>query len=155
MLRLSTGLRNGLLGGSAGDNFQDLFSGGVLRLYSGSQPSDADYAESGTLLAEITLAGATFTPGASSTNGLTFDDPADGVIEKAAAEAWQGDGIADGSVGWFRFYASVRTLGASSSAIRFDGAVATSGGQATMVNTSVIIGIANIVSAFSVTLPGA
>lgn len=155
MLRLSTGLRNNMLGGSSGDSFQNLFSGGVMRIYSGTQPADADYAETGTLLLEISLGGATFVPGASSTNGLTFDDPSAGVIEKAAAEDWQGDGIATANAGWFRFYSSERTLGASSTAVHFDGSIATSGGQLSMTNTLITASVTTIVTSFSVKMPGA
>lgn len=154
MLRLSTGLRNALLGGSGGDSFQSLFSGGVVRIYSGAQPSSSDNTETGTLLVEISKDGATFVPGAPSTNGLTFDDPSAGAIAKAAAETWAGSGVNTGNAGWFRFYDSVRTLGASTTAVRFDGSVATSGGQMTMLSTLITAAITNYISDFSVTLPG-
>lgn len=50
-LRLSSGLRNHLMNGGS---MKQAFSGGKLKIYSGSQPSTADAAPTGTLLATIT-----------------------------------------------------------------------------------------------------
>lgn len=50
-LRLSSGLRNHLLNGGS---MKQAFSGGKLKIYSGSQPSTADAAPTGTLLCTIT-----------------------------------------------------------------------------------------------------
>lgn len=50
-LRLSSGLRNHLLNGGS---MKQAFSGGKLKIYSGSQPSSADAAPTGTLLCTIT-----------------------------------------------------------------------------------------------------
>ena len=52
-LRLSTALRNFLMHNGS---FKRAFQGGKLLIYSGSQPTDADTAASGTLLRTITLA---------------------------------------------------------------------------------------------------
>jgi hypothetical protein len=56
-LRYSTGYRNGLL---QGGSFRELFENGVIRMFTGSQPSSADTAATGTLLVTITRAGAAF-----------------------------------------------------------------------------------------------
>jgi len=155
MLRLSTGLRNKMLGGAGGGDFQGLMAGGIMKLFTGVQPASADSVETGILLAEITLSGGNFTAGAdgASTNGLRFDDPVAGVLSKAAAEAWQGVGLADGSVGWFRFYASEEETGASATADRFDGSVGASGAQLIMTNTTIASLAPVVVSTFKVTLP--
>ena len=155
---LSTGLRNKLLsknaaGSVAGQSFADIFANGVLRIFGGTRPTDADSDESGnTLLLEITLDGGSFTPG-SPTNGLNFaDDAASGALEKSAAETWQGDGQADATATWFRFYDNNLVTGASTSAVRFDGNVGTSS-DISMVNTSIQTGATTTIDSFTVTLP--
>lgn len=50
-LRLSSGVRNHLLNGGS---MKQAFSGGRLKIYSGAQPSSADAAPTGTLLATVT-----------------------------------------------------------------------------------------------------
>lgn len=156
MLRISSGLQAKILGGASSDSVQNLFSGGVLRVFSGTQPTDCDLTEAtSTLLAEVSLSGAAFSPGAggASTNGLTFDDPVSGVLSKAAAETWQGLGVTDGNAGWFRFYDSNRTTGASTTAIRFDGVIASSGGELTMTNRLIAVGTPVIINTFDFSLP--
>lgn len=154
MLRLSSGLRDAILGGSSSDSVQHLLEGCVLRIFSGTQPTSSDLTEAtSTLLAEISLNGAGFSPGTPSTNGLSFDDPANGAIPKASAETWQGDGIADGNAGWFRLYASVRTVGASTTAVRLDGTIASSGGELTMSNNLIAVGTPVIINTFDIALP--
>lgn len=51
MVRLSTGARNGL---AQGLGFGGLFNGGRIEIYTGTQPTTADSAASGTLLGTIT-----------------------------------------------------------------------------------------------------
>jgi hypothetical protein len=55
-LELSTKLRNDLLGGRS---FREIFADSVIRIYSGSAPSSADSAATGTLLVSITKSGGT------------------------------------------------------------------------------------------------
>ena len=55
-VRLSTGTRNGLAGNLA---FAELFKGGTIQIYSGTQPVTADAAVTGTLLGTVSLASAT------------------------------------------------------------------------------------------------
>lgn len=156
MIRLSTGLLKAIMGDGAQDNsMRQLLAGGVVRFYSGTQPSSSDNAETGTLLTEVTLDGNAFVPGASgsSTNGLRFDASTDGSISKATAETWSGTGLAVGAAGWFRFYDSNQNTGASSTAIRIDGSVATSGGDVTMTSTTIGVGTPVNVPTFTITLP--
>ena len=151
-LRLSTGLRNNLLGDGTGNSFKALFLNGVLEIYSGNQPSDPDAIESGTKLVRITVDGGAFTPGAA-TNGLEFDAATAGAISKAAAEAWQGAGLAVGTAGWYRFYTNAYTTGASTTAIRFDGNVATAGSQLDLSSTAIKVSLPITIDTFKVTLP--
>lgn len=151
--RLSTGLRNKLLGdGSTDKDFKNLFANGILKIFSGSQPADADTTESGTLLCTITLASGAFTGGVS-TNGINFGTASAGAIAKAAAETWSGVVASTGTAGWFRFYANDATTGASTTAARFDGAIATSGAELNMSSTSLTSGATTTITSFSVTFP--
>ncbi len=141
--KFSTGLRNGLLGGTTDDCFQELMALGFLDLYSGGQPADADTTESGTKLVAITVA--------SGATGLSWADAVAGVCAKAA-EVWSGVGLAVSRVGWFRFYAAAHTTGASTTAVRFDGSVGTSGAQLNMSSTTIAVGATTTVDTFTVTL---
>lgn len=150
-LRLSTGLRNALLGTG---NLKTAMANGVIRVFSGVQPSSADNAEAATLLLEITVSSGAFTAGVA-TNGLNFDAPSEGVLPKAAAEAWSGVAVATGTAGWYRFYANDLTTGASTSAVRFDGSVSTSGAQLNMSSTAITSGATTTIDSFVITMPAA
>ena len=121
MERISTAYANEQL-----SSFAETFKNGVLAIYSGTQPASADDAETGTLLCLITNDSGAFTPG-QPTNGLNFGAPVNGQIDKAAGETWSGTVLADGVAGWFRFYDNSYTTGASTTAKRFDGAIADTG----------------------------
>jgi len=149
MLRFSTGLRDGILNATG---IKEAMAAGVLRLYSGSQPASADSAISGTLLAEITVGGGAFAHG-TATNGLDFDAPVAGILSKAAAETWRGDGLADGVAGWFRFCANpVDTGGSSTTLARIDGSVGRSAADLNLSNTSIVTGVPTTVDVFQITM---
>lgn len=142
-LRLSTGLRQALLGTAS---FQSEFNLSKINIYSGTQPSSPDDAATGTLLVTISNNGGA--------TGLTFDAPVAGSISKAAAETWSGTAVADGTAGWFRLYENLDTPGSSSTtASRIDGNIATSGANMNMSNTFIANAAVQTVSSFSVTLP--
>jgi hypothetical protein len=154
-IKLSTGLKNKWLGAAADDgSLQELLDGGLMKIYTGAQPSDADQAESGILLLEITLSGGTFVPdtGAGSTNGLTWDNAVAGVLSKAAAETWEGDGVAAGVAGYARFYADDEGEGASTTARRLDLSVGTVGTEVIMNSTTTAIGATSTVTAATLSL---
>jgi hypothetical protein len=133
--------------------FKDIFRDGVLEIYSGSQPSDADQAETGTKLARITVNSGAFVPGAAA-NGLEFGDPASGSIAKSGSEVWSGVGLANGVVGWFRFYTNMYDTGASPTKARFDGSIGVSGSSAQMIvaTTTIALNAPVTVNTFSVPL---
>lgn len=131
--------------------FLDVMRHGTIKIYTGSQPATADTAESGSVLVQITVDGGTFTKG-TSTYGLDFDAPSSGVLSKATAETWKGTASATGTAGWFRFYDNSLTTGASTTAIRMDGAVAASGEELDM-STSVTSGQVITIDSFALTLP--
>ncbi len=116
---LSTGLRAALMGPSALDI---ILQDGVIHCYSGPQPASADAAVAGTLLGSITRDGGPFTPG-SPTNGLRFTRSGIYLL-KNPAHVWRFEGIATGTLGWFRLCANAADDGlASSVAVRMDGAI--------------------------------
>lgn len=132
MLRMSQGMLAEWLGGT--DSIKAMFTNGVIAGYSGQQPGSANDAESGTLMFLATLESGEFTPGVS-TNGINFDvatfDPATLImtLAKSLSELWSGLGLADGTIGWCRYYANAMVTGASETAIRFDGKAAVGGGE--------------------------
>ena len=128
---------------------KNAYANGVLAIYGGaSQPADANDAETGTLLALITVASGAFTPGVA-TNGLHFDDPSAGVLSKAAAETWSGIGLAAAGTGttatYFRFYDNIMDVGASPTGLRFDGAIGTTSAAELQMSVSTIVENAPVV----------
>jgi len=143
-----------ILAAARGGSFADIFRQGIIRIFSGSQPSSSDDVESGTLLVEISQGSAAFTTGVEA-NGLNFGAAVAGVLAKETGDVWSGVAVASGTAGWFRFYPNDvdGNDGASTTAIRFDGAVATSGAQINMTNTSITSGGTTTVDTVAITLP--
>ena len=126
---------------------------GIIYIYSGSQPTDADNAATGTLLALITLNGDAFTHG-SPANGLVFENPGGGVCRKPAAAVWRGVGIAAGQAAWFRFSGNaLDNQGSSTTLPRIDGTIGTSGADLIVSTRSVAVGVPLSVDVFAVTFP--
>lgn len=149
-IRFSTGLRQYIANTGS---FKAAMADGILRGYSGSQPSSADNAESGTLLFEITESGGAFSSGFA-TNGLEFGTAVAGVIAKATAETWKDNAAnATGTAGYFRFYANTVVTGASTTAVRFDGSIGVGTGDLQVSTTSVTADAPISISFFQVTFP--
>ena len=142
-LRLSTGFRQKLLGT---DDFQAIFAGSFINVYSGSRPATADEAiGSSILLATI------YSDGNSA--GLSFGTPADGEIEKTSA-TWSGTAVATGNAGWYRLYEATDTPAtASTTNARIDGSIAISGGDLNISSTSVEQGAVQTISTFKIIYP--
>jgi len=148
-VRFSTGLRNNMLSASG---IRETFTNGVLKLYSGVQPTSADGAISGALLLEVTVDGLPFTPG-SATNGLNFDVPVSAVLSKAAAETWKGAGIAAGTVGWGRLQANAVDDDTESTTLpRIDMAVAKTGADLNISNTGIVIGAPTTIDVLNIAM---
>jgi hypothetical protein len=142
-----------ILGVADGGSFKDLFRNGTLKIFSGSQPASADDDESGyTELCQITLASGSFSAG-NGNNGINFEDAVSGTLSKKGSETWSGVNSATGTAGWFRFYDNDMVVGASTTAKRFDGAIATSGAELNMSSTSLTSGATTTIDSFDVTLP--
>jgi len=145
-LRLSTGLRQALLGTAS---FDATFTACFINIYTGTQPATADTAASGTLLATI------YSNNPTDTLGLNFDVPAvAGTISKAAGETWAGTALATGTAGWYRLYeAGGNPAILSTTESRIDGNISTSGANMNMSSTTITTGTVQTVSTFDVTLP--
>ena len=104
-----------------------------------------------------TVGAGTITGGVNPVNGLLFTDPASGVISKLSSQIWSFSGTAAGTAGWARFYGSPTDDGStlSTSLVRLDGSVATSGGDFSLSNISVAIGAPNTCDTFVWTQPAA
>lgn len=90
--------------------------------------------------------------GASATNGLNFIFPnsSAGVAVKEVT-AWSGTAVASDSAGWFRFQGdSISPSGASTTAIRFDGSIGTSGTDLIVSSTTITSGAVQTINSFTI-----
>jgi len=127
----------------AADAIAALVDGGVLRLYTGTQPAGPDEEPTGTLLAELDL-----------------EDPAFAAAVAGAASLdttpeLTTTGLADGDVGWFRVCSAAQAAGEGLGVL--DGAVTVSGGggELTLNTLAVESGVPVTVTAGVVTMPAA
>ena len=148
-LRHSTGLRNNLAGSTG---FAATFANGIIEVPTGTQPTSADAAATGTLLGTITLASGAFTPG-NATNGLTFATAADGAVSKSGV--WSMNGIAPGgTAGWFRLKGNALDNDLLSTTLpRLDGSIAVSGADMNLSNITIAVGAPTTVDSFVWTQP--
>jgi hypothetical protein len=124
---------------------QDVFKDGFINIYTGTQPTSADDAVSGTLLVTIYSNGTSV--------GLEFDDAAAGVLSKKSTETWSGTAGNTGTAGWFILYAAGDALGSSSVDERIEGACGTSGAELNMSSTAIVSGAVQSISTFQLTMP--
>jgi hypothetical protein len=141
------------LAAARGGSVKDTFRNGIIKIYSGSQPANADTAASGTHLLTVTVGSGAFTAGAEA-NGLEFGTAASGEIAKATGEVWSGVGLADGTAGWGRFYANATDAGGASTTLyRIDFSVGTTGADLNMSSTSIVTGSTYTIDTFKLTRP--
>jgi len=153
-IRLSNKLRTNLAGTTG---FSTTFANGVIDIYSGSQPANADLAPTGTKLGRVTLASGAFTAG-NTLNGLTFAAAADGVASKSGT--WSFNGIAAGTAGWFRLKTNAGADtdtddSATKAQARMDGSIATSGGDMNLSNITIAVSAPTTIDSFTATIPAA
>lgn len=149
-IRASSGLKDAMLGETG---FKAALANGVLRIYTGVQPSSADQAVTGTLLASITLGGGAFNHG-TATNGLNWDDPDGGVISKPAEATWTGAGVAAGVAGWARFSGNPVDSGAQSDTLaRLDMSVGKGTGDLQLSNVNIEVSAPVTVDVATIRLP--
>jgi len=129
------------------DGVAEIMRNCKINVYTGSQPASANNAATGTLLYTITKNNDGVT-------GLEWTSASNGTIAKQSGDTWAGIGLAGGTAGWFRAYEEDDNPASSSTtAARFDGAVATSGGEMTVTSTTVASGAVQTVSSFTYTQP--
>lgn len=103
-------------------------------------------------MARVTVNAGAFTHGIT-TNGLEFDPPVNGVLSKAAAEAWQYTGIAAGTAGWFRFKTNANDAdGSSTTQARMDGLIGTTSGEMLLSNVVIAVNAPGTIDVFNITL---
>lgn len=125
---------------------------GVIQFYSGSQPTSADAAITGTLIGTTTLAGGSWTAG-TSTNGLNFATAASATIDKATAEEWRFTCTTAGTIGWGRFIGNpVDSGGVSVVLPRIDFSVGISSGDCQMAKVTYAVGETGVIQTFTVPL---
>lgn len=143
----STGFRMGSLGSAAspvGNPIQDLLASGVINIYSGTAPSTADAATAGTLLVAIDNGG----------SATTFAEPASNAIAIAGGETWSVAATASGTASYFRYVIKATDDGTlSTTQVRIQGTVGTSGADMIIGNTAVVSGATQTIDTFTLTAP--
>lgn len=91
-VRLSTGLRNAL---ASGKGFGSIFNRGSLNIYSGTQPTTADAAVTGTLLGTVTIASGALTQETQATGTIVITG---GSVSVATVTVGTFNIIPDGAV---------------------------------------------------------
>ena len=143
--RLSTGLVNKMLGTSS---FKDTFALGFIDIYTGVQPTSADAIPTGTRLGTLYSDG--------TATGLSWGDALLGALPKATGETWSTILVNTGTAGWFRLREATDTgVDASTTAARYDGAIATSGAEMNLGTLALLTGAPFVISAANFTLPRA
>ena len=132
---------------------------GVVNLYApswqGALVDGLAVASSGS--GGITATPADFAGGVTALNGCNFDFPAaDGLIGKPPADVWSSTGIVAGTAGWFRVVpAGSAAAGDGAGLVRFDGSLATSGGDMEIGSLAIAVGAVQTVTKLDITMPKA
>jgi hypothetical protein len=140
-LKLSTGARDGLLDTSP---FKTLFDASRLKIYSGTPPATADEAE-GTLLVSIGSAHA-------DTHCHFLAAAVSGVLSKDA-NVWSGVAGTSGTATYFRLVVNTDTGVLSTTEVRMQGTVATSGADLNMSNVAIVATATQTIDTFNLTMP--
>lgn len=147
--KMSTGLVNAIAGETG---FKGAMQSGVAYIYGGAQPATADAAPTGPLLAILTKDGLPFTAG-SPTNGLTYADPVNASVSKSA-DTWKFTPVAEGTAGWIRFMGNAADNGGVSTTLpRFDGSVASAGGEVKLSTQNIVMGQPGFIQELLITFP--
>ncbi len=140
-LKLSTGLRDGMLDTSP---FKTLLDASRVKLYSGAAPATADDAE-GTLLVSIGSDNA-------DTHCHFLAAAVSGVLSKNA-DIWSGVAGATGTASYFRLVVNTDTGVLSTTEIRMQGTVGTSGADINMSAVSIVSGATQTIDTWDLTMP--
>ena len=147
-LQLSTAARNFLL--VTGD-LTALLSGGVIRIYAGAVPANADAAVTGnTLLCVIS--------NNSAGTGITMSTTAaSGVLSKSASEVWSGSVLVNGTATFYRFspISDAGDLDSTAAIPRLQGSVGTLGADLGFSSALFTIGNTKAVDVYDLAQPNA
>ena len=129
------------LASARGGSLVDQFRNGIMVIRSATQPTSADDAETGSELIKITESSGDFVAGEAA-NGINFGQISEAVLHGASGEVMSGKASATAAAGHFRIYDNNFETGADTDDTkrRIDGAIATSGSQMNMANTSITSG---------------
>ena len=141
-LKSSTGLKNQIL---TTGSLSSILTGGVIKIYGGAVPADADAAESPTLLCVIS--------DDATGSGLNFELTAvDGVIQKSTTQIWRGVNAASGVATHYRFVATGDTGGASTTEARLQGTANMVGADLNLSNTTLVSDASQTIDYYAATL---
>lgn len=141
-IKLSTGLRNSMLDTGSIKTALNL---GLIKIYGGTAPVDADSALTGTLLCTISIS--------SGGTGLTLGTAVSGSIPKTSAETWSGVNVAGGTATHFRWVAAGDTGVLSTTEKRMQGTCGTAGADLNMSSVNLTYLATQNLNAASITLP--
>lgn len=144
-IKTSTGLRNKLL---VTGSFKSMFDLGFIKIYSGTPPTLADDAPTGTLLCTISVTGGG--------TGLTMGSAAvSGVLSKPAT-VWSGPIVATNTATYYRLITSTDGGASSPSDARVQGTVGTVGADLNLSTVALVTNAstsAQTIDYFDIALP--
>jgi hypothetical protein len=141
MLKLSTGLRDDMLDTAP---FRTILDASRLRIYSGAAPASADDAE-GSVIVEIGSDHA-------DTHCHFLASAVSGVLSKDA-NIWSGVASATATASYFRLVLAADDGLLSTSQVRMQGTIGTSGADLNMSNVSLASGATQTIDTFNLTMP--
>jgi hypothetical protein len=126
--RISTGEATSLV-----DKLRTDFTDGVIAVYDGVQPSDANDVPNGTFIGYVTKDGNAWVPG-DTTDGLEFEAASGTTILKSTSQTWRltarSDLVGTATARWFRFIVNAGDDDSlSTTNKRIDGAVGVTTGE--------------------------
>ena len=141
-LKSSTGLKNQILSSSP---LNTILAGGFIKIYGGTVPTNADAAESSTLLCVVSV-DATAT-------GIDLEATATGgVIQKASAQVWRGVNAASGVATHYRYVTATDTGAASTTEARLQGTVGVVGADLNLSSTTLTSDASQTIDYYAATL---
>jgi hypothetical protein len=147
-LQFSTGFKNEVLDGSS---VKTIFDDGVIVIYEGAIPADADAAVSpATEIIKYTDAGQAIAGG----TGLDLAAAAvAGAIAKEPTQVWQGDAGATDVATFFRYEQQADDQTTSTTQIRIQGTVGGAGADLFVASTSFVSATTYTIDLFSLSIP--
>lgn len=144
IIALSDGLTKSLLDTTS---LKGSLDAGEIRIFTGGPPTSANDAESGDLLVIIKSdAGDSLLDFAAAV--LTA-----GVITKDLTQIWSGIASQSGTAGYYRFTKAADGGGSSTTIVRFQGNVSTSGAALNMSSVEIVVAATQTIDTYIITQP--